>query len=486
MTSPVERVRTRFAPAPSGSLHVGNGRTALFAWLFARQHDGAFVLRIEDTDASRATEEHMHGVMDVLKWLGLDWDEGPDVGGPHGPYRQSERYDLYRARADSMVASGAAYPCYCSPEELDERRKAAMKAGTTPGYDRRCLNLTDAQRALFVAEGRVPAVRFLVPAGETVFDDLVRGETRFAHATIADFIILRADRSPTYLLAAATDDMEMRMTHVVRGEDLITATPRQMLLMAAMGATSVPRYAHLPLIVGADRQPLSKRHGVTALEHYRDNGFLPEALTNYLALLGWSYGDGVTEKFSRDELVKHFTLENVSRAPAAFDIPKLTAINGDYIREMPPEQFAQRLMPSLERDGLAPDPALLARIVPLIQERMQLLTEAAPMIRFFFTDDIQPDEQASVWLIPEYATALERYIEVLEALPEWTTEAIKTAMFGVQEGLGLKKKAAFMPVRAAVTGTKISPPLFESLEVLGRERSLARIRAGLRRARGET
>jgi len=483
MTSPIERVRTRFAPAPSGSLHVGNGRTALFAWLFARQHDGVFVLRIEDTDASRATEEHMHGVMDVLRWLGLDWDEGPDVGGPYGPYRQSERYERYRERADAMVASGAAYPCYCSPEELDERRKAALKAGKTPGYDRRCLDLTQAQRAVFEAEGRAPAVRFLVPEGETVFEDLVRGESRFDHATISDFIVLRADRSPTYLLAAANDDMEMKMTHVVRGEDLITATPRQMMLLAAMGATDVPRYAHLPLIVGADRQPLSKRHGVTAIEHYRDNGFLPEALTNYLALLGWSYGDGVTEKFSRDDLVKHFALENVSRNPAAFDIPKLTAINGDYIREMRPDEFARRLLPSLERDGLTPDPATLAEIVPLIQERMQLLTEAAPMIRFFFTDDIEPDEQAAAWLVPEYAPALERYAVVLEALPVWETEAIKAAMFEVQEGLGLKKKAAFMPVRSAVTGAKISPPLFESLAVLGRERSLARIRAGLERAR---
>lgn len=484
MTSTVPQVRTRFAPAPSGSLHVGNGRTALFAWLFARKMGGAFVLRIEDTDASRATEEHMHGVMDVLRWLDLDWDEGPDVGGPYGPYRQSERYDLYRQRAAAMRESGAAYHCYCSPEELDERRKAALKAGKTPGYDRRCLTLTDAQRAAFEAEGRAPAVRFLVPEGETVFEDLVRGQTRFDHASISDFIVLRADGSPTYILAAATDDLLMRMTHVVRGEDLITATPRQMLLMAAMGATEVPQYAHLPLIVGADRQPLSKRHGVTAIEHYRDNGFLPEALTNYLALLGWSYGDGVTEKFSRDELVKHFTLENVSRAPAAFDIPKLTAINGDYIREMPAPTFAERLVPYLEREGLTPDRDLLAKIVPLIQERMQLLTEAAPMIRFFFTDDLQPDEAAAAWLIPDYAQALERYVEVLSALPDWNTEAIKTAMFGVQESLGLKKKAAFMPVRAAVTGSKISPPLFESLELLGRERSLARIRDGLARAQG--
>lgn len=483
MTSPLPPVRTRFAPAPSGALHVGNVRTALFAWLHARGRGGAFVLRVEDTDVSRATTEHMVALMDVLRWLGLDWDEGPDVGGPYGPYRQSERFDLYRERADALVASGAAYPCYCSPDELEARRQAALKAGRPPGYDRRCLSLTAAERSAFEAEGRAPAIRFRVPDGETVFADLVRGEVRFEHAQIFDFIVMRADRSPTYILAAAVDDLEMRMTHVVRGEDLLAATPRQMMLHRAMGATSSPEYAHLPLIVGADRQPLSKRHGVTSIEHYRDHGYLPEALINYLALLGWSYGDGTTETFSREQLVEFFGFDHVSRNPAAFDVPKLTAMNGDYIRRLPPEDLADRLAPLLHAEGLDPDPGTLRAVVPLVQERMQTLVEAAPMIRFLFTDSVEPDEQAAAFLSGEYAPALEAYAKALEALPVWKTEAIKAAMYEMQETLGLRKKVAFMPVRAAVTGSKVSPPLFESLEILGRDRSLARIRAGLDRAR---
>lgn len=478
MTSPLPTVRTRFEPSPSGSLHVGNGRTALFAWLWTRKHDGAFVLRIADTDKARVIEEQIDELKDVLVWLGLDWDEGPDVGGPHTPYRQSERFDLYAAAADAMVKKGAAYLCYCTQEELDAQRAEQRAAGKPPRYNRRCLNLTDAERQAFEAEGRRPAIRFLVPDGETVFDDLVRGEVRFRHEEISDFVILRADRSPLYLLAAGYDDMVMEMTHIVRGEDLLSATPRQMMLFDAMGAPEYPRYAHLPLIVGSDRQPLSKRHGHTSIEYYRENGFLPEALINYIALLGWSYGDGTTEKFSRDQLIEFFSFEQVSKNPAAFDIPKLTAMNGDYIRELPPVELAARLLPYLKAAGLDPDPGLLASIVPIIQERMQTLTEAPPMIAFFFAE-VDPDEAALQFLTPEYVEALQRYVEVLEKLEPWGTETIKEAMYGVQEELGLKKKVAFMPVRAAVTGSRVSPPLFESLEILGREKTLERLRAAL-------
>ena len=486
MTSPVPApgiVRTRFEPSPSGSIHVGNARTALFAWLWARQHAGALVLRIADTDAARAKEEHIDELIDVLHWLGIDWDEGPDVGGSHGPYKQSLRYDLYRRTADAMLASGKAYRCYCTPEELDASRKALLAAGKPPRYDRRCLSRTDEDRAALEARGVMPAIRFLVPEGESVFEDLVRGEVRFRHEEISDFIIMRADRSPTYLLSAAYDDLHMGMTHIVRGEDLLSATPRQMMLFEAMGSTEFPRCAHLPLIVGADRQPLSKRHGHTSVEHYRENGFLPEALMNYIALLGWSTGDGMTEKLSKDQLIKHFSFEHVSRNPAAFDAAKLTAMNGDYIRELTPEQLAERLTPYLHEAGIEPQRDLLLAIIPLIQERMQTLTEAPPMIRFLFTDDIQPDEAAAALLTPESAIALEQYAAVLEAIPGWDTEEIKVAMYGVQEALGLKKKVAFMPVRAAVTGSKVSPPLFESLAVLGRQRSLERIKKGVERAK---
>lgn len=488
MTSlvPVEGrpVRTRFEPAPSGSIHVGNARTALFAWLWARQNGGVMVLRIADTDATRARDEHIESLIDVTTWLGLDWDEGPDVGGPHEPYKQSLRYDLYRSAADAMLASGAAYRCYCTPEELDASRKALMAAGKPPRYDRRCLGRSDDERASLEAAGVMPAIRFLIPDGETVFTDLVRGEVLFRHEELSDFIILRADRTPTYLLAASYDDLHMGMTHIVRGEDLLSATPRQLMLLAAMGAEVMPEYAHLPLIVGADRQPLSKRHGHTSVEHYRANGFLPEALMNYLALLGWSYGDGITEKLSKAQLIAAFSFANVSRNPAAFDVAKLTAINGDYIRELSAEALADRLTPYLEQSGIEPDRGLLLAIIPLIQERMQTLTEAPPMIRFLFTETAEPDEAAAAFLTADHAPWLEQYLAVLEPLESWDEDSIKSVMYGVQEALELKKKVAFMPVRAAITGSKVSPPLFESLAILGRERSLTRLRVGLERARG--
>ena len=477
MTSPLPHVRTRFAPAPSGSLHVGNARTALFAWLFARRHGGDFVLRIEDTDASRATTEHMVELMDVLRWMGLEWDEGPDVGGPYGPYRQSERFERYRDAAARLVEACDAYPCYCTPGELDERRKAAIAAGQPPGYDGRCRTLTQAERASFEAEGRSPVVRFTVPAGETVFDDLVRGEVRFEHAQIADFGIMRADGSPLYVLAAAVDDLAMKMTHVIRGEDLVSATPRQIMIFRALGATEWPTYAHLPLLVGADRQPLSKRHGQTALETYRDDGYLPEAMVNYLALLGWSFGDGTTERFTVDDLLKRFDLAGVSRNPAAFDVVKLTAINGEYIRDLTVSDLTARLRPFCERAGVRDDgPPALAEVVPLIQERLQRLADAPSQIAFFWREPETDPEAAAKFLTGEYVGALGRFLEALEAVTVWEAEPVKVAMFAVQDELGLKKKVAFQPVRVAVMGSHVGPPLFESLGLLGRGRSLDRIR----------
>ncbi len=482
MTSPTPTVRVRFAPAPSGSLHVGGARTALFNWAFARRHGGSFVLRIEDTDASRATEAAMHELMDVLRWLGLDWDEGPDAGGPYAPYRQSERSEAYKLALDRLVASGAAYPCYCTPEELDARRKEAMAAGRPPGYDRRCLNLSEAERGPFEAEGRPFAVRFKVPEGSTTFSDAVRGEITFDHAQIADFVIARSDGSPTYLLAAGHDDMAMAITHVIRGEDLLSATPRQMMLYAAMGYDRAPTFAHLPLLVGADRQPLSKRHGDVSVETFRAQGFLPEAMVNYLALLGWSFGDGTTERFTRDELVSHFALEAVTKNPAAFDVAKLSALNGEYIRGLTPVEMGRRLEPFLAE--LSPNAEVLEMVVPLIQERMTRLDEAEPMVKFFFVEPGLDAGAAGKFLTPEWVGPLAQYEAELKALPEWEAPAIEAAMRGVQEELGLNKKTAFMPVRVAVTGSLISPPLFESLAVLGRERSLEAIRLGIEHAKG--
>lgn len=489
MTSPHPKVRVRFAPAPSGSLHVGNARTALFNWLFARHHAGVFVLRVEDTDPSRVSEEAIAALEDVLRWLGLDWDEGPDVGGLYAPYRQSERAERYHDAVETLVRGGRAYRCYCTPEELERRRKAAMAEGKTPGYDGRCRTLSDLDRAAYAAEGRPSAMRFWVPEGETAVEDIVRGEVRFSHDQIADFVIMRSGGTPTYLLAAAVDDLAMDITHVIRGEDLLSAAPRQILVYQALGRRSWPAFAHLPLIVGADRQPLSKRHGVTAVEWYRESGFLPEAMVNYLALLGWSAGDGIRERFTREELIELFSLDGVSKNPAAFDVAKLTALNGERIRGLDPGELARRIEPFLVREGVLPeeppeaDRVLARRAVPLIQERMARLDEAPSQLRFLFAE-VEPDERARGMLTAERIPTLERSLAALEALSSWDHASIREALEAVGDELGLKKKEAFQPMRAAVTGSLVSPPLFESLEILGRQRSLARIRAGLERAKG--
>ncbi|MBA3430773.1 MAG: glutamate--tRNA ligase, partial [Actinobacteria bacterium] len=338
-------VRTRIAPAPSGSIHVGNARTALYNWLFARQKGGTFVLRIEDTDVKRATGEAFAAVLEDLRWLGLEWDEGPETGGDVGPYRQSERMPRYRAVAEGFVEAGHAYRCYCTAAELDERRKAAQAARRTPGYDGHCRDLTDQERRAYEAEGRTPAVRFKVPhEGVIRFDDAIRGPIATAGDLIADFVIQRSDGSPTYMLAAGVDDVAMNITHVIRGEDLIAATPRQMLVREAMGVEEMPVFAHLPLLVSPDGKPLSKRWGDVAVRAYREGGFLPEAMVNYLALLGWSYDDK-TNIFSVDELVERFSLGRVARNPAAFDISKLEWLNGHYIRALTPAELAERLVP---------------------------------------------------------------------------------------------------------------------------------------------
>ena len=348
-------VRCRFAPAPSGSIHVGNARSALFSWLFARHSGGSFVLRVEDTDASRVTEEAYHGVLDSLRWLGLDWDEGPDVGGPHGPYRQSERTDIYRELVDRLIADGNAYRCYCTAEELEAIKQDAIARGKPPGGDDgRCLRLTDAERSAFEREGRPFTVRFAMPEREWVVDDLVKGEVRFPQGQLRDFVLVRSDGTPVFLLAVAVDDMLMEVTHVIRGDDLLASAPRNAAVIEALGGTP-PRYAHLPQVLGMDGKPLSKRHGSTSVEAFREQGFLPEALMNYLALLGWSKDESTTF-FSRDELVEAFDLSRVSSNPAAFDTKKLEWMNNHYIQSLGEDELAARCLHFLTESGLLPDP----------------------------------------------------------------------------------------------------------------------------------
>jgi glutamyl-tRNA synthetase len=472
-----DAVRCRIAPAPSGFLHVGNARTALVNWLFARHNGGTFVLRVEDTDVDRVTEEGVQILERSLSWLGLQWDEGPDVGGAYGPYRQTERYDLYREAGARLLAEGHAYHCYCTPQELEERRKEAMARGETPGYDGRCRNLTEAERRAFEAEGRVPALRFAIPEGrEVVVHDLIRGEGRFDPDELRDFIILRSDGSPTYLLASGLDDLLMKMTHVIRGEDLWSSTPRQMLIFEGLGEPP-PRYAHLPLILGPDRAKLSKRHGAVAVEHFREEGFLPDAMVNYMALLGWSPGED-QEILPRDGLVRRFELTDVSHHPSIFDVDKLTWMNGHYIRQTDDDDLAAMLLPFFAGAGLQVEPEVLRAAVPAIKPRIQKLTEAVALLRYLFVDEVTPNEKAAKLIEKAGREYLREAARRLEAVEDWTDDEITQTLDALAQGAGMSRTKGWQPIRAAVTGTDVSPPLPESLELLGKEQTIARLRAG--------
>ncbi|MGH8870329.1 MAG: glutamate--tRNA ligase [Actinomycetes bacterium] len=483
-------VRVRFAPSPSGDLHVGNIRTALYNWAFVRHNRGTFVFRVEDTDRTRVTEEHINGAADTLRWLGLDWDEGPEMGGPCAPYRQSERLELYARWAQRFLDEGSAYHCYCSSEELEERRAQQRAEGRPPGYDGRCRTLTAAQVEAYRAEGRKPVVRFRMPEGTTRFDDLIRGEVVFDHAHVPDFVLVRADGQPLYTLAVAVDDVLMGITHILRGEDLLSSTPRQMAVYAAMGVKpeDVPAFGHLPFVMGADNAKLSKRNAESGIAFYRREGFLPEAVVNYLALLGWSIGDD-REDFTLAEMVAAFTLERVNANPARFDLKKLEAINGDKIRALPADDFTERIIPFLQRAGLVAHPPtpdeqrVIAGGAPLVQERMGRLTEAVDMLGFLLVDEAHfsvDEEAAHRSLTAEGRPVLEAALAALQALTVWAAPDIEAALrSALVDGLGLKPKHAFGPVRVAVTGRRVSPPLFESLELLGRERTVGRLRGAM-------
>ena len=507
--------RLRIAPAPSGLLHIGNVRTALYNWLYARRHGGVFLVRIEDTDASRVTDELVEATVGALRWVGLDWDEGPEVGGPYGPYRQSHRSALYDAVASRLRATGDAYLCYCTPEELEERRALARSEGRPPVYDGRCLDLSADDVARFEAEARQPTLRVRTPeAGEVTVSDLVRDVVTFDWAQIGDFVVRRGDGSTTYPLANAIDDVAQGISLVSRGEDLLSVTPRQLHLYelldhggvideALAEAGLAPRepswqppavFAHLPLIVGADRRPLSKRDGSVSVQDFAREGYLPDTLLNYIALLGWSPGGG-RERMSLNEMVEAFEFSSVGRTPAAFDRDKLAAFNGERIRALPPVELAQRLVPFLDGtfgDAIVTAPptedelALLEGLVPLVHERMQRLDEVGQYARFLFAEDlaIEPDAVGAVLQKAGAREVLLAAQAALAALGEWTTEAIEAALRALPAELGMGAKKVFQPVRVAVTGTTVSPPLFESLALLPRERVLERIAAAVPLAAG--
>jgi len=470
-------VRVRFAPAPTGYLHVGGARTALYNWLFARHHQGAFVLRIEDTDQVRSTEESVGGILHSLHWLGLDWDEGPEVGGDLGPYFQMQRLHFYRAAAEQLLEEKKVYFCYCTPEELKERREAALARGETPGYDRRCRDLSPRERATLEAQGRKPALRFAMPLeGETVVHDLVRGDVHFANQQLDDLIIVRADGLPTYNFAVVVDDILMQITHVIRGDEHLANTPRQIRIYEALGHTP-PQFAHVSMILGLDRAKLSKRHGAISVSDYQDAGYLPEAMVNFLALLGWAYDDK-RELFTREELIEHFALEKVNPAPSVFSEEKLDWMNGVYIRQLEPDDLAKRLLPFLRKTGLDADVERALRLVPLIQERMKVLSDGVELVDFFFQEEIAYDPQLLIgkeMTAQESRAALKVTGKRLEKLPLFDEESLEKALRRLADDLSLTAGQLFSIIRIAVTGKKVAPPLFGTLAVLGRRRALRRI-----------
>ncbi|WP_427891062.1 glutamate--tRNA ligase [Kribbella sp. GL6] len=481
-------VRLRFAPSPTGLLHVGNIRTALFAWAFARHFGGKLVLRIEDTDTARNTPEGLQYTLDSLRWLGIDWDEGPEKGGDFGPYQQSARMDIYTDVVAKLLAAGKAYHCYCSQEELDQRREAARTAGQHSGYDGHCRTLTPEQVQAYVDEGRRPVVRLRMPDRPIVFDDLVRGEITFLPENLGDYVLVRANGYPLYPLVNPVDDALMQITHVLRGEDLLPSTPRQIALYEALaeigvGTGRTPRFGHLPFVMGEGNKKLSKRDPNSGLGEYMARGFLPEGLLNYLALLGWSIAED-RDVFTMPEMIEAFDIRKVNSNAARFDPKKCEAINAAHMRMLPADDFARRMVPFLAQAGVLPaEPSdaqlgVLNAAVPLVQERMNTLSESVDMLGFLFVDDahfgVDPDAAAKV-LTGDADAVLDAAAKALADV-DWTTEAIEAALrASLIEGLGLKPKNAFGPVRVAISGRRISPPLFESLELLGRDKSLHRL-----------
>ncbi|MCX8561273.1 glutamate--tRNA ligase [Mycolicibacterium mucogenicum] len=480
MTTPV---RVRFCPSPTGTPHVGLVRTALFNWAYARHTGGDFVFRIEDTDAARDSEESYNAILDALRWLGLNWDEGPEVGGPYEPYRQSQRGDLYREVIAKLLAAGEVYEAYSTPEEVEARHLAA---GRNPklGYDNYDRDLTAEQKAAFEAEGRKPVLRLKMPDEDITWVDLVRGETTFAAGVVPDFAITRASGDPLYTLVNPVDDALMKITHVLRGEDLLPSTPRQIALYQALirisVADAVPQFAHLPSVLGDGNKKLSKRDPQSNLFLHRDRGFIPEGLLNYLALLGWGIADD-NDIFSLDEMVAAFDVADVNSNPARFDQKKADAINAEHIRRLAPDDFAARLKSYLDAHGhdTTLDALGFAAAAELIQTRIVVLGDAWDLVKFFNDDAYVVDEKsAAKELGPAAAEVLDATLSALAGVGEWNTANIEAALKAVLlDGLELKPRKAFGPIRVAVTGAAVSPPLFESMELLGRERSLARLQA---------
>ena len=479
----MDRPRVRFAPSPTGYLHVGGARTALFNWLFARRHLGTFILRIEDTDTERSSDEMVAGILESMRWLGLDWDEGPEIGGPHAPYFQTQRFERHKAAAHQLLAGGAAYKCYCSPELLKEKREAAEKTGGGWKYDRACLSLSVEEQQRLEASGVQPAIRFKVPEGKTSYTDHVRGRIEVDHQEIEDFVILRSNGLPIYHLSVVADDIDMDITHVIRGDDHISNTPKHILLFQALSRTP-PEFAHVPLILGTDKKKLSKRHGITSVTEYERLGYLPDAMVNFLALLGWSPG-GDREVMSREEMIAAFSLEGISGGAAVFDPEKLDWFNAQYLARLNPDDLLERVKPLLQSAGLWSDDLedvgrqeWLQRVLRLVLPRVRRLPEFVGQAAPFLTATVDYDPEA----VRKHLTSadLDGHVEALIAALEADSEpyqeaAIERVLRSVADARGIKAAALIHAARIAATGKAVSPGIFEVLALLGKSLTLSRL-----------
>ena len=481
-----KKLKVRFAPSPTGPFHIGGARSALFNWLVARHADGTFLVRIEDTDLKRSTKESEENIKDSLKWLGMNWDEGIDVGGPHGPYRQTERLDLYKKEVQRLLDEGKAYYCYCSAEELEKSRKAQLDAGKTPIYDEHCRHLTEEEKAKYEAEGRKPVVRLNVRKdGVFAFDDMVRGHVEFQAAGVGDFIIMKSDGIPVYNFAVVIDDAFMEVTHVIRAEEHLSNTPRQLAIYEALGYKP-PKFGHISLILGEDHKKMSKRHGATSVTEYRNMGYLPEAVVNYLALLGWT-PKGEQEIFTEEELIKQFSMKRVSSNDAVFDINKLNWINFQYMKKLDADQLYDLIFPFLVKAGYVEESVTeekkdwLKKVIWFMKDHIYFAGQAAEELKFFFEDMPALTDEAilSIMKAETSGKLLKAFIEDLKALPSFDQDAIKKCFNACMKAQGIKGKAAYEPTRIALTGATQGPGMFEMMELFGREKTMDRLEAAL-------
>ncbi len=481
-----KKLKVRFAPSPTGPFHIGGARSALFNWLVARHADGTFLVRIEDTDLKRSTKESEENIKDSLKWLGMNWDEGIDVGGPHGPYRQTERLDLYKKEVQRLLDEGKAYYCYCSAEELEVSRKAQLDAGKTPIYDEHCRHLTEEEKAKYEAEGRKPVVRLKVRKdGVFAFDDMVRGHVEFQAAGVGDFIIMKSDGIPVYNFAVVIDDAFMEVTHVIRAEEHLSNTPRQLAIYEALGYEP-PKFGHISLILGEDHKKMSKRHGATSVTEYRNMGYLPEAVVNYLALLGWT-PKGEQEIFTVEELIKQFSMKRVSSNDAVFDINKLNWINFQYMKKLDADQLYDLIFPFLVKAGYV-DAAVsegkkdwLKKVIWFMKDHIYFAGQAADELKFFFEDmpELTDEDVLAIMKAETSGKLLRAFIDDLKTLETFDQAEIKKCFNACMKAQGIKGKAAYEPTRIALTGATQGPGMFEMMELFGREKTMDRLEAAL-------